>query len=50
MAGNSSVDSLPQVLDDPTMREDRAKLTELHRQLADMGTHDDARKLSGTED
>jgi capsular exopolysaccharide synthesis family protein len=38
MARNASVDSLPQVVDDPTMHDDRAKLTELHRQLAEMST------------
>ena len=38
MAKNASADTLPQVVDDPTIREDRAKLTELRRQLADLST------------
>jgi capsular exopolysaccharide synthesis family protein len=38
MARNSAVDSLPQVIDDPTIREDRAKLTELRRQRAELST------------
>ena len=38
MARNSAVDSLPQVIDDPTVREDRAKLTELRRQRAELST------------
>jgi capsular exopolysaccharide synthesis family protein len=38
MARNASTDTLPQVVDDPTIRDDRAKLTELHRQEADLST------------
>jgi polysaccharide biosynthesis transport protein len=38
MARKSSIDAVPQVLDDPTIREDRSKLTELRRQLAEMST------------
>jgi capsular exopolysaccharide synthesis family protein len=38
MAQNASADTLPQVVDDPTIREDRTKLTELRRQLAELST------------
>jgi polysaccharide biosynthesis transport protein len=38
MAQNATADTLPQVVDDPTIREDSSKLTELRRQLADMST------------
>lgn len=38
MAQNAAADTLPQVVDDPTIREDGSKLTELRRQLADMST------------
>ena len=35
-ARKKSADSLPEILDDPTMREDRQKLTDLQRQYADL--------------
>lgn len=38
MARTASIDAVPQVLDDPTIREDRSKLTELRRQLAELST------------
>lgn len=38
MIRNSPVDALPSVTDDPTIREDRARLTDLNRQLADLST------------
>jgi succinoglycan biosynthesis transport protein ExoP len=38
MAQNAAADTLPQVVDDPTIHEDASKLTELRRQLADMST------------
>ena len=38
MAQNAATDSLPQVVDDPTIHEDASKLTELRRQLADLST------------
>jgi capsular exopolysaccharide synthesis family protein len=38
MAQNAAADTLPQVVDDPTIREDGSKLTELRRQLADLST------------
>jgi polysaccharide biosynthesis transport protein len=38
MISNSPVDALPAVTDDPTIREDRARLTDLNRQLADLST------------
>lgn len=37
-ARKKSADSLPEVLDDPTMREDRQKLTDLQRQYAELST------------
>jgi succinoglycan biosynthesis transport protein ExoP len=33
---NSPAESMPQVLDDPTMRDNRARLADLHRQLSDL--------------
>lgn len=38
MAQRAPIEALPQVIDDPTIREDRAKLTELHRQMAELST------------
>lgn len=38
MAKNAAADTLPQVVDDPSIREDGSKLTELRRQLADLST------------
>jgi succinoglycan biosynthesis transport protein ExoP len=38
MVRNSPVQALPSVTDDPTIRDDRARLTDLNRQLADLST------------
>lgn len=37
-AQRAAVESLPEVVDDPTIRADREKLADLHRQLAELGT------------
>jgi polysaccharide biosynthesis transport protein len=38
LARKTNIDSVPQVLDDPTVREDRIRLTDLRRQLAELST------------